>query len=305
MFKIVVLLICAIMLAACGGQPNPPPAVSNPNNTPTPESSEGVVDSLTSDTAFELEYIDFTLDVAGEVTQNLSGTMRVADANDHRLIALAPPDFAYQATLIVKRDTPVGEHALTQAGGPVGAQFAVGLGIEPDSTYMNNVSGTLTLTSVQPLEGSFEFTAANDSEKTVTVNGTFTEIPVVFRLTASGAVTGSVPPGEVFYSTTLNEPSLSINGNEPNMALMFVLPADAPAGEYTLMPYLSEGDGVEVIFSVNGQDYPEIEGTLNLTDGGVGLGERIAGTFTITAKSADGAETVNIEGSFSDVPYVG
>ena len=281
------------VLAACGGLTAAP--------TPTVESSQDVPASRPEDLN-DVEYLDFTLDVSGALTQTLSGTARTAEAGGNRIISLGPLDATNHTILIVRRDTQAGEHTLGQAGDPITAQFAFGVGGEPNSSYRFNVDGTLNLTSVDPFVGSFEFTAENESGEPATATGTFNEVPMMVSLEVNEV---SIPPVEVYYRTAMSAPEMAINGEENAVTLVLRFPEGAPAGEYPIIVFLSGGQGVEAIVTADGQDLPQVTGTLNLTDGGAAPGERISGTYTLTATSEDGAQTVNVNGAFENVPFIG
>lgn len=285
-----VIFSLLLVLTACGGQP----AI-----TPTPENTQGGGVSRPEDIN-DIEYLDFTLDVSGAETKSLTGTTRTVEAGGSRMISFAPNDFTYKTILIVRRDTQAGEHALGQPGEPISAQFAVGMGTEPNSGYRSNVAGTLTLTSIDPFSGSYEFTASNDEGKTVTAQGTFTEVPMNASLSVNGA---NVPPVEVYYSMSMNRSTLSMNGEENAVTVLLSFPINVPAGEYRVAAFLAESDAsAEAAIAVDGEDLPQIEGRLIITDG---AGERLAGSFSITASNEDGTQSVTVEGAFENVPYMG
>ena len=103
------------VLAACGGLGAAP--------TPTVESSQDVPASRPEDLN-DVEYLDFTLDVSGALTQTISGTARTAEAGGNRIISLGPLDATNHTILIIRRDTQPGEHTLGQAGDPITATSA-------------------------------------------------------------------------------------------------------------------------------------------------------------------------------------
>src|SRR5690349_17552996 len=84
--------LVVVLIAACGGQP----ASNNTSPTPTVESSQGASVSNPADLN-DVEYLDFTLDVSGDMVATISGVARTNEAEGSRLISFAPADYTYQA----------------------------------------------------------------------------------------------------------------------------------------------------------------------------------------------------------------
>lgn len=307
-------LLMVMALAACGNSGGALPtsaSISNDTNTnPTADSNSGQSAPASED----LEFLHYTVKLTGAETANAEGNLQIIFIDEAgRLISFAGPGMNFQAIIQTPETVQVGEHDLTVSG-DYSAQISTSY--EASGTYDANVSGKLNITSADPLQGTYEYSASNEAGDTVTASGSFDEVPYSFAMKVTGAVEANVPAagsGQVMTTTLGDEDVLIIDTSNPAdiiaqghvFTVSFYMPTDIAAGEYGLTAIyptpaegevgvmISDDDETSTTFDTN------IKGTLTLTE----VGAQYSGTYTITAESTDG-KTVTVEGSFTDVPVI-
>jgi hypothetical protein len=304
-------LLMIMALAACGsGSGALPTSASTTSNTnPTADTSS----AQSASAATGLEYIHYTVKMTGESAANVEGTTQsIFMEGSGRLLSFSGPDMSFQAIVQTPETVQTGEHPLS-ASGDYRAQISTSY--EASGTYDSNVSGKLNITSVEPLQGTFEYSAATTTGETMTATGSFDEVVYSYTTKATGAVETSIPSassGRAMITVLGDDDILSFDTSDPStlipdrsvFSISFYMPTDIAAGEYELAAYLEEAEGqIPVIINDNDEGTVAFEdnlkGTLTLTE----VGAQYSGTYNGTAESSDG-KTLTVEGSFTDLPVI-
>jgi hypothetical protein len=338
-----VLLPLIALLAACGGAaaPSPTPNVlptqtTAPTDAPptdTPATEEASTDAAVteeaateeavsnqddtpdagSDAAISPAYVQFTLQVSGAETVTAQGVARVASmpAAELQSIMFNVPDTEFTGFLQLPAPAEPGSYDLE--GSTFGEVIAqVSTSFEPTGSFREDVSGTVTVESGEPLTGSVEFTSANEDGDTVTVNGQFEEMVYDAAMTVSGDIEMTIPPGSAQLVNEFGEYILSISSVDLDGRLAsadnfvdvkFYMPPTIEPGDYAIISSANtqQPGEVGVMIIAVGETVASydtnIDGTLTLTE----TGDRLTGSFTLSAESADGGR-LQAEGSFEAVP---
>lgn len=303
------LMVMMMMgLAACGSGGAAPTSPSSTANTNSPADNNNA-QSEAAPTG--LEFIHYTVKLTGAETANVEGIIETIFLEGAgRLISFAGPAMNFQAIVQTPITLQPGEYPLTQADD---YRAQISTSYEPSGTYASNVSGTLKITSADPLQGTFEYSASTATAETITATGSFDEVVYSYSAKVSGDVEATMPPGKASIITLSDENVLNLDTSDPTsllpsgdiFSIAFYMPNTTAAGDYALATTYSkptEGQ-IGVIINNNGDESSSydtnIKGTLTLIE----AGQQYSGFFTVTADTQDG-KTVTVEGSFTDLPVL-
>lgn len=311
MMRRLISVLIVLILAACGGSDDSPgQSVDQDQN----QGQDNQVVSVSSDDlpAYGLEVGAYTLNISGAVeggtgytgtrtkvvTYSSYGTATNYEGNT---VVMLYWDGVYNGTTYDVGIQLILRDGITPGTYEIGNHIFGGDDVDGKLNFDDfdvqdfgeNVSGTLTLDSAnrQYANGTFEFTAENDTGEQVTVSGSFHAIPferdpessVVF-----GGVLGDDAPNlaGIGWDLQPEEGLYDIHIDFVATRLTFLIPLDATVGTYTI------GEEATATWDYN---FPAT-GTLELTEAGA----YYSGSFDLSVTTDAGDSTIT--GSFDAIP---